>query len=683
MALNSRALNTGILNGDDVFASGSGLLCSFTQEVAITGSGLLCDFEQEVEYLYSGEGILCSFTQQVTPTFSGLLCSFQQNVIAPNQTTFYSRNGWVPVITINNYAVPLNQIVDQITLTRTESEAAQMSFTIRPEVGNVDLDFYEGADITMSIATTRSAFPIRVFTGTVNAVDTDLIYKKIRLSCTDRRREIINQLGAPFAPGIGYYSIDAFGSPTDVADEIDKRLQTIPYAIDVHPWGYLNFTPILAKGSADYSLTSNDIYRDNGRDPVVKKQIRSKLINDITINADYRYTRLHHRERTWNWTAPWHSSPCDFLLNQYSVPLRSMIETSIKSAGWALRGNVGYTNVLASNFYNCSGVTVAYSQVSLPTATFQAQTDSSGNQITDSNGNNVYVAIPTGGGVNVGATQCFGAQWTASTQFSQNVSEHYTISVKAPQSINQYESIPQTITVGVESTYDATSWENAKTWTSNPSGAIPVSGAVSNDYYLNMDSNISGWVNGINVALHKASTDIIRAHRENEVIFNRSIWPEVDLAHTVAIDATVANSSSRVQAKGKVYKIVHTMDVQKPEANTQVTLRLSQSVGSTSSTALTIPTRPAGAPTWVGPALIPLQTHMGVTAQDSWNGYIGNKAITVPIAGQGLNHTRSTITEEFRVDTPAIDAPYRDNLDLYASQTYNVAIQNDLLTITY
>lgn len=655
--LNARKINRGAINRSTILSQcNAGVLASIEQSVAL---------QQTVD-----AGALISITQSViSECNAGSIINLQQQVSSASQLTFLERNGWYPIIIINNIRVQDNKIRDFI-VTKTESSTAQLSCEFLAGTGVIDLDYYIGKSITVDVVKPDGSAN-RVFTGKINLPELDIIDGYLYLQCSDMREERIESELADLLPSIGYYSEDLFGSGTgSVADEMTDRMSTIPYSLDYSNYGNVIIHGLLA-GTPHYTLYSSDVYRDDGQDPVVQKAIRSKIVNTVNISIAHQYVRTYHRTRTFQWDANY-GSTCEFLRGGYDVAKREMIAAAVQAAGWPVHGSISYTPCLPSGVYRCSGYNLIWG-TSKQEGTYTPVINSlTGKAQVDSSGNPVYGFVATSQ-TNYANVLCFGASWNATTRFAQNLQENYTLTVTAPQSVNQFGVVDEDMSIGVSSTYDATDWENYKTYSAPPTNVVRI--GSSTNYYINRDVNLSGFNDALNAALNKAKVTILKAHREDKVIFNTVIFPELDVYHTIQLD------TNRVDCIGKVYSYTHTCNVTNGDAKTKVELALSRSVGSQSDSALSIPERPAYNPTQTG-ASVNLQSHYGQAPQSGWNGFIANKWITVNTGGQSTNKLKTAYPVQFIVDTPNIEDAVRSNVQLYTTATYNVSIPNNSLTIT-
>lgn len=597
--------------------------------------------------------------------------------------SFFERNGWYPIIILGNSAVSDSVLCDEITLSKTENNAAEMTFTIKLGSGVVDPTKWVGKRAQLVMLTEQWG-STNMFSGYVNIPEVDILKKKIRFICSDNRRErMMSQTQiTSIIRHTGYYSEEQFGVAADLAEEIEKRLSTIPYALDVDNNGICRITDIRTKATNDFIFTNNDVYREDGRDPQVTLPQRTDIVNKIIVRGQYRYLRGYHREVTFRWTATYANNPCDFLAHGYSVASREMVYNAASSIGWPIRGQIAYTPVLAAGFYRCNGGLIAWATAHFTSSRSVPQTvniRTSDGQLetvtkTDPKGNILYQAVPTGV-VDTGGALCFGAQWIATKRWTQSITEDYTFTVSNADSISQYGLVEQDTRISAESNFDGSVWENYNAWRGRPT-KYPVHDINDKCYYVNFDTNKSGWNLAVLIGINQAYTSIIRAHRATRVVFETKLNNFIDLFHTCYVNCT------KLQARGKVYSLNHVMDINTGYASTQVTLALSKINNASSSSNVVIPSRPSYNPD-PGPGFVNLRSYYGLEPQPEWTGHIGNKLVTTLVGSNTWDTRKTNYPHLFVVDSPQITPNTRENVTLTKSASYNCGIQDDLLTITF
>lgn len=671
-SVNSNAINTKKIAGSYTFsASGEGLLISFEQIVEASGEGALVEFEQSVGI--RGEGELISIEQDVALriTGGGQLISFEQvvatfgdgNLIAIEQSVksgipdHVTRTGWDVTLVVGGETIPRGQIHDMVNIVRTEAGAALMDVTIIPPRGVQDVESYAGKAVTVDLETPQGI--VRVYTGLVDIPDVDIIGRKITLHCTDRRSELINSQLATVVSSIGSYSTVIFGTPKDTFEELNNRLTTIPKTVDFDAYGNYNIVNLRAKASPDFTLVDNKVYY---RDPRVEYTSRGRITNKITIGFQYRFNRLWHMERLWSWTSPIANNICLALQRGYNFAQRSMIKAAVEGVSWPLRGDISFTAIQPSGWY-CGGIGFTTYSFNAGSGLTVAQVDSNGDPVLDSSGNPVMTT--TGSFTDVGGTLANGATWRGTKRWVQSFTESYTLVVQAPQSQTQYGTVEGFNNYSNEDPVDSSGWENDYKAYNNPYNKVETT------YFVDNAVNRSTANLAIATALNIAKTTILNSHRDTRVTIYRSLWPEIDLKHTVKIDTGV------LQAQGKVYSITHSLNVGTGEAVTTVVLALSRAQGSQADSTLTIPTKPVDTTMPVDSPIV-LGNHYGedpsTEAAKLWNGRISNAIV---------GFTRTNYPEQFIVDTPEIANEFRQERVLTGGATYSVSIPSDLLVVVF
>lgn len=666
---NRNTINSYVINGTTAFTFGSGLIISAEQDVrsaANTASTLFISIEQSV--LSSAGNLIISVSQDVILT-------------TDVSVTKLEKNGWYPYIYIEGRLIPPSWISGKITITRVENDAAQMSFVIMPPAGAVDIRGLEGSSVICNIKTPTSG-NYRAYTGRINIPDIDFNKRMITITCTDNRKELINNTLAGTVANIGYYDPQATKA-VDTADELDKRLATTAQTLNFDSYGVVRLSSTFAAASPNFTFYEDDVYWDSGKDPKVVIAPRSKIVNTVYITSALRYQRLHQCVAHYTWTNALENS--EYLLTGPTVAKRDMIASAVAGTGWPLYAHITYTDVLAAGFYNVTsgGQTyhVGISWTSQTYATINAtSTNINGDTVNvlDSNGNQVVNTLVTSQ-VDYSKNLCFGASWKLTKKFSQNVEENYDLVVTAPQSVSQFGEVSQTESTVNESLYDSGSWDNSKLYTPSANVTNPVIGTDGISYYWDESSSVANWRNSVYTSLNRAFQTIRKSHRQNRVVFSIPVDPRIDLQHTVLLD-TIGHEGSEIYAKGKVYQITHSLDPQSGEGYTTIELALSITSGSQSTTLLNLPSRPSTTAE-VYTTVVRLSSHYGLEPRDTWTGLIGNKFTKTQVPG-GTNWQRTTYPESFVIDTPTIPEQFTQNYVVYGGQTYYLALIDDDLEVT-
>lgn len=626
----------------------------------------ICTISQDVIlYVNIPSTNICSIAQSVKAYVSSEnICSISQNVINTAANNFLSRHGYTVQIVVDSQVLPDSMIAGNIVITKEESQANQATLSLLVQNPVDFIDAIWGKTITIDYVTSTSSK--RQFTGVVAIPEIDLLNRRVNITCSNNRDELINNKLAGSLKTTGRYSYEVQGSVTDTASEMKHRISTVQKSLDFDGYNVPRFNSWYAKSVPDYTLTASSIYY---RQPKVIWQDRTKIRNYESINIQYQYTRLYHYQQEFSWTFPFDF--CTFLQSQYSMPSVQMIEDAISGAGWRTVGNTIYTSVFPPGSCAFGAQLILWNTSSLANqGTYSTVFDSEGNVISDPDGNNVYGFSPFTEQTDLSQIYTIGAQWVASTRFSQYIIENYSITVKSTQSITQFGEVKDVSKTSIKDDFDAGSWEDYTEATAQPADAVTFAGG---SYYFNQDTDPALMTNAILTSIDLAKTSIYGSHRNTFVIAETPIMPDLELSHTVKMD------SDLITAKGKVQKIVHTIELYEGVgSSTEITLALFRSKGTATETPTKAPARPTDAID-LNPGLVTLGNNYGVT-DESFNGFIGNK-LNPLVAG---TPPRTSVQEEFRVDTPKIPDAYRKSRTLTSGPTtYELNIPNDLLEVEF
>lgn len=672
--LNGFAVNGSAVNGSEAFgaftsASGvgaliaveqsvdrseiGGALVALEQTVARVGGGSLVAISQTVILRTTGSGSLVAVEQVISNDTSGALIVIEQTVrqsIAAGNVALY---GWDLILHVGGVEISSDQIHGTVTVTRNENSSALMDVTLINRSGIQDFSQWHGKRVTLDVE--RASGITRIYTGVVDIPEIDLVLKRIKLRCTDRRKEQINTQLASQLPFIGSWSDAVFDTADDTAELLAQRLLTTTKTVDFDAYGNYTISSFLPKATPDFTLTDADIFR---RNPTLEVASRGRLVNRVNVEFEYRYTRLRHRERTFELYG---ASFCDVMtvpgLAFLSV---SGITSNVANFGWPLKPNtLGFTYLPPAGWYNCGEGKFLWAPTVI-SGTTSIVKDEDGNIVTDSKGNPVTKITNQ---TVTDYTEAFAteATWVAAKDFAQDVTEKINIEVNAPQSQNQYGVIEETQRNGYQHEYETIDFERGGGYQS-PDGFISTAG----DHYLDKTGTPAHYKAALRTVISMAETKIHKSHRDNHIKLETDLWPEIDLRHTVATAAGV------IQGKGKATKITHVFDISNRDAYTTTRLSFSQSQGAQAAESLTIPILNA-----------PLIGGFGVNALKmyTYEGSIqGGIAAGTESTGLALG---SNTDKTLGMITPAIDDESRNRQEVISNYTYNTAIQNDTLTVTF
>lgn len=708
MTVNTYAVNTEPVNGllGYNFGSFEGPVITLKQRVgynADTEALKAITLKQRVYLRSHFSGTAITLKQRVTSNYTGAAVLFKQKVTDPSIKTFYDKYLFDVEAIIGKMHITTslkkheNGFCGELSITGTVGQARSATFTIIPPETIVDIEYFQGQEVIINIKDADGWKP--VFTGFVDVPIINLLERKITFQCTDRRNDRIIALGRVVVDTIGYYSNIVFGASSDLADELDKRLKTIPYDFDFDNYGNYQLTAWQPKTTPDYIMDNNKVaYKDVNVEPTN----RSKTINRININVTYNYQRLHQRPVTFVWPGYSEFFPDYWNQGRPSFPTKEMIDAAARDTDWKVvsPNGVNFVEVWPAQGFSGNGFDsgAVVWQPNLVEKEYKGRTRfvgylkdpvtgifiTAGNPaklfpvyepVLDVNGNQVMDVVKETI-TDTSSFLCRGATWTSALRFAQNIQESYNLSLYAPQSSSKFGFIDSFETYNITDDYDTSSWEGSDTIT-----------VTVNPFYINKKLSYDTLNQTIYTALNKAKTELLKLHRDFVVSFKTPRpSPKIDLKHTIQldIDESSHNSTAYLLVKSKVGSFTHYIDFIEGDAYTQVSLYVSRAQGSSTNTAFNI-NRPIENPNYIiSNEVITLGTHLGlnpdpqVTAgADQWDGYVGNREIFID-GGAGSNRTQ--YNEAFIVNFPAIPETLRGQITYTSTGNYTINIPNDTLS---
>lgn len=256
-------------------------------------------------------------------------------------------------------------------------------------------------------------------------------------------------------------------------------------------------------------------------------------------------------------------------------------------------------------------------------------------------------------------------------KYSQPVIEHFKIKVTSPSSVSQFADEN-----AIEENYSVTSDYDSSLWTNDKS--MKISEAGTGPKYINKKTALSDVQNGLLICINKAKVSLLKSHRNCEVSFNRSIFPQIDVIHTVSL------SAGMITCRGRVTNVVHSINFITGEAVTSVKLTLSRCKNQDTMSSTTINPDIADNYSYLGVNYgVGLGTNLGIPESQRnvyMNGLFGNCTNTER-TGRDTSIVRTTYSEQFVVDYPEIPESMTAQRDLTGNYNFTVRIPNDPLVI--
>lgn len=485
-----------------------------------------------------------------------------------------------------------------------------------------------------------------------------------------------------------------------------QRLETVPAALDMAVDGTLRVTPWQPNPTPAYNFGPDAVIDDSLEIDLLSIE---SLFNRVILTVEYRYQRLRQRSHSFSWSHP-AGGFCQWIRKTTDLPTVSMVTEAVNGSGWKLLGQVGGTNLPASDLM----------QNLCPEG-------GEGSWV------NNYTSDPFLLGMNA----------TLIRRVGQPVTETYEITVECPASVAALGEQILRDNLSAETEFDIGPWEamdasaNAEDY---KAGTIPPLGSTDwgtreegGDRILDKDE-ASLRAGLLRTAYAQAAVKIIGSHRATRATFRTPVpSSDLDLVHTISA------SANGCTAAGKVAALAFSWDLDTGEDIVEISLAISAGYGTTTTPYVQTP-RPAisGLPSYSTATALHTQLHdpdnTGPQVYDEdLDGYSGNysavihgtKTVESTVQGSGSDAPAGTTTTEqtntwgskettttttddkgntvtttsrqesaamstsggdgfarrFKAKSPDIDAAYTDELKPSTSARFEVATRGDVLTL--
>jgi len=571
-----------------------------------------------------------------------------------------------------------DKLTNEALIEYSEDDSGLATVVVYPDAGLISLPDYVGKNILVAHLTLDDTGATLSSETLFNGYISDPIYDpdtgRLQLECTT---DLVNALNKQSRAAIealigGGWSPVVFEEGAQGYEYATDRLRTRPASMWHSPGGIV-VTDWAAKSTADLEFTDDEVV-----DGTISytNATRQDLLNQVNISFDYRFQRLRQRTLSCNFVV--NTTFCNFLINGFKLPQRSMIESAANGGGWVLQGEVRYVDLPAPGYYRC-----------FPFASSSQQK---------------YIGW---GKLGVGGLLkdpdvdqlCWGASWKASKRWSQSITERYDIVISAPQSQAGNGEIVNTESYSLQSEQDVSDWleEEKYEGVGNKIGFAAIGDSITSGQYVlgdqgydateDLNTGRDAAEEARQVMIDAAVTDVLQAHRSTSVSFTSTFQPGVDLTKTVRLNAT------GFVAKGKVRSVIHRFSFDSGIEETDITLAISRHFGSGLVT--TSPTTADSPPSKPTETNLPRQKYMptriggrtdSLPLDPDWDGYFTNYIYdptqTQPFATDPTNPATVTYPEQFVCEYPEISGTALDNTELPATQSIDVDIPQDELTMT-
>lgn len=648
MPLNRYTLNTRTLNGPAI---------EYRVEYPATQ---IIEFDQKVVFRINPERQLIGFDQNVqtvTPYAAAQLIEFDQNVIqnfpskkliAFNQ--FVSEDGVVIpeelppcVVYIDGKDVrTLDRCVASVSVTYAEDQNTRASVEVVYEANApILIPALNGKSLDIDVFNDANE-PERLFTGWIERSSYNRESQSVDITASDLRSERIGEEDRDDLLQLtqAVYSEVTQKEEAEGDEFVNEMMKTVVGSLGYDKSGELYYYGWEIDGKpTNLLLNDNDFSYDSIS---VEYQTRSEVINSVEVNMDYRYTGLR-------------------VIQTEIEGKQDYREWGGKYAGSFVRNTIidkvetGYSPWIATSYELYDMPTVRQARSMLGPLL-------------------IYRPL---------ASRCMGFKASMERYLVQPITESYTLTVNAPQSIRAYgkEIRGSSLLFAVDSNadFDAAEFEQREAvytpttksisgmfkifeWPSGGTFAGWKGSAVTADYLANtssggtlpvVDTERPLFYAGLRAALLIAEKQIIESHRKNYVeVLKRGIT-DVSLGDVIEID------SSTLVTKGQCSSITYKID-----KTNGLTSQIKLSISSMNDDGV-IPVED-----WTQPAIPPLDVlpspHF-VAAPRVMSG-VGN-----------INFNRAE--EQLEVDAPELGEEITDEGITEVSKTYEVALENQDITL--
>lgn len=537
-----------------------------------------------------------------------------------------------------------SRLTGQITVEAEASTARIGAFIMVPPTGSINPGDWVNSPVTIDHINDPDGVPVveRLFAGFVNRSDYDPVTGIVAFNCTDHLQnhfETMTEAQILAAIPGGRYSTAVFGDRKDGWSQALDVLNTVSKDYDLNRDG---ITPTVtdweSKPSPDFSYDESSIIDGSVQLELIRLR---DLVNKVVISSKYRYTRLHHRQHRYTWDANIGFNPsfefCDYFFDSYELPTRDMIQSAAEGAGWNVRGGeINFESLPDTGSYTCGGGPVGWA-------------------ITEELQNQLVVE----------------ASWFAAKRWSQTITERYTVTVQESGSITQHGELLLEDGAGERTEFDDAGWD-ASTGSQIPDD---FSQNVIDDYTQDqIDRTVSD--NMLLTLIQVADVDIKNAHRQNFVTWRTELEPTIERSHTAEMNGAT------IQARGKLFQYIHTMDIDAGSAITEIKIAVSTCWPGGSQDIFSVPAAPDTQPTHPMPDTgtnLPNRIGNDDTApsfDEEWVGSTGDFTVA-----QGTPNEEQMYPRRFRIVTPDIEPESRDEVEREVTPIIETKCIPDFLVI--
>jgi hypothetical protein len=586
-----------------------------------------------------------------------------------------------------------SRITGEVWDEMNEEAAHVASFTLIPAAGSINPFVYVGASVTIDhvMRETSGNVSRRRFTGVVEVPEYNPADGTIAFTCTDNVQLRVNNLPRAVLYALigGRFHASVHGEPANNWEYARALMSTLQASLDCKPSGAITVTPW--QGLALHKTFT----LDNTLEGSITLELprRSSLVNQITATFEYRYSRLHRRTAHIRYNMQLE----DAVNNALPLLARSTVEAALGSTGWdffygrgiGASGGGGLSNI---------GRTGAAVSPATPVIHYTPYPEVYHYPFSDA----IWSQNETD-------TTCMGFQASLYRRFAQTVTETYTLTVKAPESIEHNGVIAREDSASLASEWDANAWES-------DADASPRLDSTAQFETLDYapDVGTADRDAAIETFVDTLKVQVSASHRTARAGATVLLDTSIDLTREERI------ATAKVTAQGKVVYVRHrsNMDAGAGYALTDFKIAISghgaTGLPEVSETGTAAPAAPTAAEITSSVRErhgLNLGVHIGglegsPEENADWQGWVVNVQSSVNVTDPGADsytvegevqsdtgytgdYSNPNFVPEkayqntgFRLVLPEVEAAARDNLSLAVSQTYEIPIPEDELSLS-
>lgn len=441
-----------------------------------------------------------------------------------------------------------------ITITASEGQAQTAIFRFKPDIGDIDIPGLQRRKV--KIARYIDGVYTVLYTGWVDRPVYDYSTRSITCNCSDMRSTRLDSEDYDTIQAMtgGIYSDIVQDSDATGADKIDELMDTVLGTLQYDRRGILRYTP-WEIGTPKYTLVNGNVRRS---DLSFSFAEGSSIVNSIDISVSYRYYRLRARKID----ADVGITMEDVITAEYNfLPKESLVSAFSSLSNWLL-GEYEFDELPDPGYIWINGTRTYFTPISRTVTGTETVTDEDGETTTN---------VTSTATVDARDYYALGIEAELIRYIAQPITETYTITVTAPESIDQFDEIEGTSQQhAIETDYEYSTWEDKEDTTWPPADTTE---SAAHDMIRYEDDKRDELETALQAAWLIAQKEILSSHRANYVTY---IHDGAGSDHVLPVDIgdTIQLVTDVVDCTGNVSSYTHSQSSD-GISQTKITLALS------------------------------------------------------------------------------------------------------------